>query len=398
MTAPMTDPVSSRPTIRGAAAVVGLGATPMYTRGEAPGGELAMAVDAVRTACAVAGISPRDIDGVASYGSERNSGPRMAASLGFRELRWSSLVWDGGGGGVAASIGAAAAAIATGQAEIVAVVRSLVEADGGRLRDDVSRGHFDLQYLVNGINSPAQICALRTQRLLHLGVPRSALAAVAEVSYRHAANNPSAYARDIEWNSDIYEQSRWVSEPLRLFDCSRENDGAAAVVLVAGHRAADFADRPAFVLAAPQGAPANWGDVGESVEPYESAGFSTVAQRLWDESRYGPDDIRVAQVYDNFTGPAVAAVIDHGFTTIKGSGEFFTVDNLLAPHGRLAFNTAGGNMGEGFIHGMSLVVEAIRQIRDESPNQVPGADLSLLTGGPASPLVSSALFGSATTL
>src|SRR5690606_11442697 len=108
----------------------------------------------------------------------------------------------------------------------------------------------------------------------------------------------------------------------------RENDGAAAMVLVAAHRAPDFADRPAYVLAAPQGAPQGWGDLGESVQPYESAGFSSVAARLWDESGYGPDDIRVAQVYDNFTGPAVAAVIDHGFTTIEESGSFFTVDNL----------------------------------------------------------------------
>jgi hypothetical protein len=47
---------------------------------------------------------------------------------------------------------------------------------------------------------------------------------------------------------------------------------------------------------------------------------------------------------------------------------------------------------------MGLVVEAVRQLRGESPNQVPGADLSLMTGGPASMLVSSALLGSQATL
>jgi acetyl-CoA acetyltransferase len=383
--------------LRGQAAIVGIGATPMYRRGTG-GGERGLVVDAMLAACADAGIDPRDIDGFASYGSERNSGPRMMAMLGTRELRWSSMVWDGGGGGNAGAIGVAAAAIATGQADIVAVVRSLAEVNGGRLRDDVSRGHFDLQYRANGIAAPAQICALRTQRLLELGVPRSALFAIAEASYTHARNNPDAFGRDVEFSREVYDKSRWVAEPLHLFDCSRENDGAAVLLLVAAERARDFADRPAYVLAAPQGAPRDWGDVDESVEPYWSAGFSTVAARLWAETGYGPDDVHVAQVYENFTGPAVAALIDHGFASLETAGDFFTTANLTAPGGRLPINTAGGNIAEGFIHGMSLAVEAVRQLRGTSPNQVHGAELSLLTGGPASPLVSSALLGSEQTL
>ena len=75
-----------------------------------------------------------------------------------------------------------------------------------------------------------------------------------------------------------------------------------------------------------------------------------------------------------------------------------TFENLIAPNGGLPINTAGGNLANGFIHGMSLVPEAIRQIRGESPNQVPDAKLSLMTGGPMDSVVSSALFGSADTL
>jgi hypothetical protein len=60
----------------------------------------------------------------------------------------------------------------------------------------------------------------------------------------------------------------------------------------------------------------------------------------------------------------------------------------------LPLNTAGGNLAEGFVHGIGLVVEAVRQIRGTSWNQVPGADLSLLIGGPMAPLLSTTLFGS----
>ncbi len=47
---------------------------------------------------------------------------------------------------------------------------------------------------------------------------------------------------------------------------------------------------------------------------------------------------------------------------------------------------------------MSLVNEAVRQIRGTSPNQVPDANLSLMTGGPGDPVVSTALLASAAAL
>jgi acetyl-CoA acetyltransferase len=357
-----------------------------------------LVVRAILAACDAAGISARDVDGFVSYGSDRNSGPRLMAPLGTRELNWSTMVWDGGGGGIAGAIGVAACAIIAGQAETVVVHRGLAERDGGRLRDDVSRGHFSLQYLVNGVQSPAQICALRTQRLLDEGVSRSALFAVASASYYHAKNNPAAYARNAEFDEDVYTSSRWVSEPLHLFDCSRENDGAVAIVLTSADRARDLADRPAFVLSARHGADSGWGELEESGVPYSSSGFAAVVRHLWDDAECKPSDVDVAQVYENFTGPAVGSLIDHGFCTRATAAEFLTFENLTAPNGVLPINTAGGNLAEGFIHGMGLVAEAVRQIQGTSPNQVPGASVSLLCGGPGAPLVSSAIFGSEDTL
>ena len=61
-------------------------------------------------------------------------------------------------------------------------------------------------------------------------------------------------------------------------------------------------------------------------------------------------------------------------------------------------NTSGGDLAEGFIHGMGLVAEAVRQLRGESTNQVPGAKLSLMTGGPGDTMSSTALLGTADTL
>src|SRR5437764_2366988 len=96
--------------IRGVA-VVGVGETGYYKRGTSPDGEHMLTLRAVLAACDEAGVDPRDLDGFASYGHDRNDSTKLAASLGVRDLKWTTMVWGGGGGGIAAAIAAAAAAV-----------------------------------------------------------------------------------------------------------------------------------------------------------------------------------------------------------------------------------------------------------------------------------------------
>ena len=384
--------------LRGAAAVVGLGQTPLYKRGTSPDGEMKLCLRAIVDACADAGIAPGDVDGFVSYGSEKNEGQKLMPALGTREIRFAALNW-GHGGAIPGALGVAAAAIATRQADFVVVYRALAERGGRRLRVAVAQDDTAAQYLVNGLDGPVQMTALRSTRMIEAdGVPRETLRAMALAAYHHARRNPAAVAYDNKFDVEAYEQSRLVADPFHLFDCSRESDGAAAVILTSPERAADLTDRPAYVLSAPTGAVAGWGAVEENQRPYSSSGFQPIARRLWHESGYGPGDVDVAQIYENTTGLGVGAIIDHGFCTAEEAGEFITFENLIAPDGTLPINTSGGNLAEGFIHGMSLVTEAVRQIRGTSVNQVPNARLSLMTGGPGDSLISSALLGAAETL
>jgi hypothetical protein len=123
-----------------------------------------------------------------------------------------------------------------------------------------------------------------------------------------------------------------------------------------------------------------------------------VADRMYRNAGLGPSDVDVTQVYINFSGGGVAAMIDHGLCTIEDAGEKLVFDNLIAPHGGIPVTPTAGTSGHGFLHGMGNALEAVRQIRGESCNQVPGAEISLLTGGPMSYHASSALFGTESTL
>lgn len=386
------------PIMRGTTAVVGVGETPYYKRGTSGQPALKLALRAIVAAAEDAGIDPAEIDGFVSYGAERNDGQRMMPALGTKELRFGALVWTHGGG-IPGALGLAATAIVTGQANVVVVYRAMSEMRGQRLRVAVAQDDTPAQQLVNGLDAPAQMCAMRSMRLIEAeGVPTRTMRDMALVSYHHAKRNPRAIGRDVELDAETYDESRWISEPYRLFDCSRESDAASAVILVSAERAKDLRQTPAYLLGAPMGAAQGWGMLEENHNPYWSAGFQGVADRLWRETGYGPGDVDVAQIYENMTGMGVSALIEHGFCTPRSAGDFITFDNLVAPSGRLPINTSGGNLAEGFNHGMSLVNEAVRQIRGTSTNQVPGANLSLMTGGPGDPVVSTALLGTAATV
>ena len=46
-------------------------------------------------------------------------------------------------------------------------------------------------------------------------------------------------------------------------------------------------------------------------------------------------------------------------------------------------NTHGGNLSEAYIIGMTHIREAVEQLRGTAVNQVDGAEIALVTGGPA---------------
>lgn len=94
----------------------------------------------------------------------------------------------------------------------------------------------------------------------------------------------------------------------------------------------------------------------------------------------------MVQAYENFTGGVVMALIEHGFCTYESANEVLTFDNLVAPGGRLPLNTSGGNLAECYMHGFGLQIEAVRQLRGTSTNQVPGARVPVAAAGPMVPV------------
>src|SRR3546814_20208005 len=80
------------------------------------------------------------------------------------------------------------------------------------------RHHLNEHLLGAGLISPAQPCALRSQRMFeHHQVPLSVAEELVRASYYHGARNPNAVSYGKELDLDANRPARWLAEPFRLF-------------------------------------------------------------------------------------------------------------------------------------------------------------------------------------
>jgi acetyl-CoA acetyltransferase len=184
-----------------------------------------------------------------------------------------------------------------------------------------------------------------------------------------------------------HQASRLIADPYRLYDCCQESDGACAVVVTSTQRSLDLRHRPVLITGGAQGLEPGDGIHRQSRPDHlwTSAGMTSVAEELYRQSGLGPQDIDVVQVYENFTGQVIMALEDFGFCPRGEGGPFVESGAINWPDGSLPINTSGGNLAEAYIHGLSLVVEAARQIRGTSTSQVYGAAHCVVIGGPSAP-------------
>jgi acetyl-CoA acetyltransferase len=382
--------------VRGAAVVAGVGESTYYLRGKAPETEFQLACIAIRNALDDAGLTPADVDGFVSY-MDRNEPVRLSAALGAGDLNFTAQTFGGGGNGAGAAVTLADAAVTAGYAGCVVAFRSLAQGQfgrygqAGRMRRSAGVHAFTAPY---GMLTPAQTTAMQTMRFMHEhGVTQDSLAEVALASYAHAQRNPRAIRFGTPLTREEYHASRWIAEPFHLYDCCPENDGAAAVVVTTAERARDLRKPGVAIVAAAHGL-----EHRDGVGAFNEANFPTahhrhVGRKLWERAGVTPNDVPVAQFYENFTGPVLMAISEMGFCAPEELNDFVAEGGIQWPAGRLPINTAGGNLGEAYIHGFGNVVEAVRQVRGESTCQVEGAELSLSVSGPNYAPGSALLFG-----
>lgn len=385
----------------GAAAIAGIGATEFSKNSGRS--EWQLACESVVAALADAQIGIEEVDGFSLFTMENNPEIAVARALGIPQLKFFSRI-PHGGGGACAPVQQAALAVATGVADVVVVYRAMNERSGHRFGQGppafAYNQNTDQEYRnwVNpyGLLTPAQQEAFLAKLYMHkYGATSADFGAISVLSRKHAANNPKAWFHERPITIEDHQNSRLIADPIRLLDCCQESDGGVALVIVSAERARNLPTMPAIITGAAQGV----GPQQISMSSYYREDIDSmpevdlVAQQLWSQSGLGPAEIDAAILYDAFTPMVLLQLEEYGFCG-KGEAKDFIADGNLELGGRLPINTNGGQLGEGYIHGVNGIAEGVRLIRGTSVNQpTKTLDNVLVTGG--SPVPHSALVLSA---
>ena len=378
--------------LSGRTAVVGLGATEFSK--DSGRSEIQLGVEAISMALADAGLSIDEVDGMATYTMDNNPEIELYRLLGGKELKFFSRTHYGGGAACGPLLHAAMA-VATGVCKAVVVYRAMNErsgfrfGQGGLISNDPNSFetvHFGW-YMPFGLSTPASWVAMCAKRYLHVhGAEPDDFGRVAVSTRDFAATNPAAFFYQKPITLDDYRKSRWIAEPLRLFDCCQESDGAVAMVITSIERARDLKQKPVVIRSAAQGAAGDFQMMTGFYRPDLTAipEMGLVARQLYGMAGVGPQDIQTAVLYDHFTPFVLPQLEEFGFCG-RGEAKDFIRAGHISRGGKLPVNTHGGQIGEAYIHGLNGVAEGVRQVRGTAVNQTPGVEHALVTAGTGVP-------------
>jgi acetyl-CoA acetyltransferase len=367
------------------AAIVGIGQTEFSK--DAGRSETQLAGEAIVAALRDAGLTTDDVDGLVSYTIDPVEETELVRALGIAEIRWSSRVPYGGGGSQGVVLHAAAA-IASDAAEVVVAYRAIKARSGGRFgRAQVSArptsshsGSTAAQWCSPfGVLTPASWIGLTATRYMHTYGVTSADFGRAVVQLRdYAATNPDAHFYGKRITLEEHQASRWIAEPgIRLFDCCQETDGAVALVIATGDRAGD-SPAPVMIAAAATAGLFEEEIASNHYRPDLAVmdGSVALADQLF-ATGTSRADIDVVMIYDAFSPVLLMQLEGLGFCGL-GEAKDFVREGHLGPSGSLPCNTNGGLIGEGYIHGLNLTTEAVRQLRGTAVNQLERPDTALV--------------------
>jgi len=335
----------------------------------------ALGVEAVRHAIADAGLRPDEVDGMLSYHSNDSTpSSAIAADLGLRLNTFADVI--GGGSSTEGLVCYAMGLIEVGLCRAVAIFRAMngysdVRIGGTGARAAAPVRGLELADRPYGMMSAGQRFAPNFMRHMYeYGTTSEQVAHVKVAHSHHAAANPKALFKTPVTVAEVVA-SRWVVKPLHLLDCCVETDNATALIVTSAERARDSRPRPVYVMAAA-------GRVSKPRAEYLYHGRMTrvagyhARELVFPAAGITPEDVDVTGAYDAFTFTAMLQLEEYGFCK-KGEGGPYVASGAIAPGGRRPNNTSGGHLCEGYTHGMSMVIENVRQLRGTVDDYCPRA-------------------------
>jgi acetyl-CoA acetyltransferase len=336
----------------------------------------ATAVEAVRKAMLDAGLKNTDVDGLMSYqNGDSTFSNWVSGDLGIRTNFYMDVI--GGGSSTEALIGLAMGAIEAGMCKTVAIFRAMngyteVRIGGTGARSAAPVRGQDLAQVPFGMRSAGQSFAPTFMRHMYeYGTTSEQVAHVKVAHSKHASNNPKALLKQRNTVADVVN-SRWIVKPLHLLDCCLETDNATCVIVTSAERARDLRHRSPHILGVAGRVSKPRTDFHWATGPISRVAGYYAKDIVFGQAGIGPEDVHVTGSYDAFTFTTLLQLEDYGFCK-KGEGGAYVSSGIIELGGKRPNNTAGGHLCEGYTHGMSMVIENVRQLRGTVDDYCSGA-------------------------
>ena len=331
-------------------------------------------------ALADAGLTLADVDGYFTDSAHGFGGLSMADYLGLKLRHIDST--ETGGSSYVVHVGHAAEAIAAGKCSVALITmagRPRSAAMGmGRGGEPVPDSVFEGLWGMSGAVTGYALAA--TRHMYQYGTTSAQMAEVKVAASLHAQHNPNAFLPKAVTVEEVLD-SPMISSPLRRMDCCVVTDSGGAIVVVSPEIAASL-NRPRVKVLG-HGEAVKHADMGRLDLTYTGAVVS--GPIAFEEAGVTQADIKYASIYDSFTITVIETIEDLGFCEKGKGGEFVLDGGLVAPFGKLPFNTDGGGLCNNHPSnrgGVTKVIEAVRQLRGEAngPTQVPNCNIALAHG------------------
>ncbi len=332
--------------------------------------------DGAFNALADAGLSVKDIDGIATAGA---SPVDLTHYLGL-EPRWI----DGtsvGGCSFLIHVRHAVAALEAGYCETVLIThgesgRSGIGRGGGGGGAASFASQFEVPYGPMGPTTLFGIGVLRYMK--QYGMTHEQLASVAVAQREWAGMNPRAMYRDPITVDDVLA-SRVIAYPFHLLECCLVTDGGGALILTKAERAKDFPQPPVYILGSGESVESPM--ISQMADLTSSRNFRIAGRDAMSSAGISHADVDHLMVYDAFAHLPIFGLEDLGFVERGEAGPFIEEGNTR-PGGRLPLNTNGGGLSYTHtgMYGMFALQESVRQVRGEAPAQVDDVNISVCLG------------------
>jgi acetyl-CoA C-acetyltransferase len=331
-------------------------------------------------------LSPKDIKSfiISTVCPERTAfqghpAPLAAEYCGVRPTDFHARVENQCGSGTTA-IRTAYAIIKSGMTDIVMIVgaeKLLVPSHGEVFLNAMAGSDHDWESCY-GVTPPALFAMVAQAHMKKFGTTEEQIAHVSVKNHNHSLNNPNAHHQKGA-TLDKVMGSKMISNPLKLYDCATNTDGAAGVIVCSEERARELTDQPVFIRGTAQvndGYP--WANFPKDWSTWPTLQYA--ANRAYEMAGISASDVDVAEIHDCFTISEVIEYEELGFCE-KGEGGAFVEEGRATFGGDVVVNPSGGLIACGHPYGATGIrqaYEAFIQLRGEAEDrQVDDAEIFL---------------------